>query len=118
MAEAKKSEKNRAPEPAESISELSFEEALSRLESIVNELKGEEVPLEKAFELWEEGQKLHAHCTGILDRLKRRLEQAASPTEKLSEEDEEEEDAEAEELLYDEYYDEDLLEDEDLEWTD
>ncbi len=115
MAKAEKGDRKRVPEAAESMSELSFEAALSRLESIVTELKSEEVPLERAFELWEEGQKLHAHCTGILDRLKKRLEEAATPTEQLPEEDEEEEDEEAGELLDDEYYDEDLLDDEDLE---
>ncbi len=54
----------------------SFEEAMARLEEIVAELQRDDVPLERAFSLWEEGQKLHAHCSGILDRLKRRLEEA------------------------------------------
>jgi exodeoxyribonuclease VII small subunit len=66
-----------ASERAE-ISALSFEEALERLEQIVAELRSPNVPLERAFELWEEGRKLHAHCNQILESMRRRLEQARS----------------------------------------
>lgn len=59
--------------PAED--EPTFEQAMARLEEIVTELQRDDVALEKAFGLWEEGQKLHAHCTAILERLKKRLEE-------------------------------------------
>jgi len=66
---------------------LTFEEAMIRLEQIVAELQKEDVPLEKAFDLWEEGQRLHAHCKAILEGLKKRLE--ATLAARTGEEDEE-----------------------------
>jgi exodeoxyribonuclease VII small subunit len=54
---------------------------MARLEEIVAELQRQDIPLEKAFDLWEEGRKLHAHCTAILDRLKKRLEESTVPKE-------------------------------------
>lgn len=56
-----------------------FEKAMARLEEIVAQLQREDVPLEKAFALWEEGQKLHAHCSRILEGLKERLEKSKAP---------------------------------------
>ncbi|HYC74446.1 exodeoxyribonuclease VII small subunit [Brevundimonas sp.] len=52
-----------APIPAD----LSFEDALQRLEQIVSRLESGQAPLEESITLYEEGARLKAHCE---DRLK------------------------------------------------
>lgn len=47
--------------------DLSFEDALARLESIVQRLESGQAPLEESIALYEEGARLKAHCE---DRLK------------------------------------------------
>ena len=47
--------------------ELSFEDALQRLEQIVSRLESGQAPLEESIALYEEGARLKAHCE---DRLK------------------------------------------------
>ena len=51
----------------------SFEEQLGRLEEIVDELEGGEVPLERALALFEEGVKLGRSCGTRLDDAERRI---------------------------------------------
>lgn len=64
----------------------SFEEALNRLEEIVNELEDESISLEKSIELYEEGIKLSKSCTETLEeaelRVKKVAEQQADENEK------------------------------------
>ncbi|NGP87307.1 exodeoxyribonuclease VII small subunit [Fodinibius halophilus] len=55
----------------------SFEEALSRLESIVKELEDESISLEKSIELYEEGIKLSNLCTETLEEAELRIENVA-----------------------------------------
>lgn len=55
----------------------SFEEALSRLEAIVNELEDESIPLEKSIELYEEGMELSKMCTQTLEEAELRIERVA-----------------------------------------
>jgi exodeoxyribonuclease VII small subunit len=52
----------------------SFEEALSRLEEIVQELEDETIPLEKSIELYEEGIKLSKTCTETLEEAELRIQ--------------------------------------------
>ena len=52
-----------APIPAD----LSFEDALQRLEAIVSRLESGQAPLEQSIALYEEGAALKKHCE---DRLK------------------------------------------------
>ena len=47
--------------------DLSFEDALTRLESIVSRLESGQAPLEESITLYEEGARLKKHCE---DRLK------------------------------------------------
>ncbi|MBI3129250.1 MAG: exodeoxyribonuclease VII small subunit [Candidatus Tectomicrobia bacterium] len=73
----------------------SFEEALERLEAIVEELEGGEPPLEKAVGLYEEGVGLFRFCRQQLDAAQKRIEELAGETEdalslQAFEEDEEE----------------------------
>lgn len=66
---AKKSEKP--------VEELSYEEAMAELESIVDSLEDGQSPLEDAMKLFERGQALVTHC-GVL------LESAQLKVQKLS----------------------------------
>src|SRR5690625_3768841 len=49
------------------IDRMSFEEALTALEGVVEALEGGKVPLERSLDLSEQGEKLRKHCE---DRLK------------------------------------------------
>ncbi len=49
------------------VEELSYEEALAELESIVESLEGEQSPLEDSMKLFERGQALAAYCSAYLE---------------------------------------------------
>ena len=59
----------------EDIAKLGFEDALRRLEAIVRELETGDVPLERAITLYEEGQRLRAHCEARLSDAEARIRQ-------------------------------------------
>ena len=61
--------------------EASFDERLSRLEAIVNELERGELGLETAIERYQEGVELLKGCHGILARFKRRVEELSGEAE-------------------------------------
>lgn len=44
------------------FSSLSFEDALKRLEAIVQQLESGDVPLDRSIELYAEGDRLRAQC--------------------------------------------------------
>ncbi len=54
---------------------LSFEEALKRLENIVEGIEDDDKPLEESIKLYEEGILLANHCTGRLEDAKLRIEE-------------------------------------------
>ncbi len=54
--------------------ELTFEEALARLETIVKEMESGELSLEKMMAHFEEGNELVKHCTGKLNEVERKIE--------------------------------------------
>lgn len=54
---------------------LSFEEALRRLEAIVQQLERGDVPLDQSITLYEEGDLLRAQCQKRLDAAQARIEQ-------------------------------------------
>ncbi|SHF78349.1 Exodeoxyribonuclease VII small subunit [Fodinibius roseus] len=56
---------------------LSFEEALSRLETIVNELEDESITLDQSIELYEEGIELSRLCTETLEEAELRIKNVA-----------------------------------------
>ncbi|MCS1409224.1 MAG: Exodeoxyribonuclease 7 small subunit [Verrucomicrobia subdivision 3 bacterium] len=60
----KKSKSDDAPQDA--LSRLSYEEALKRLETIVEEMDGDDLALEKLISHYEEGMRLRKVC---LDKL-------------------------------------------------
>jgi exodeoxyribonuclease VII small subunit len=54
---------------------LSFEAALKRLEEIVRELEGGTAPLDKAIELYQEGDRLKQKCEARLRDAQMKIEQ-------------------------------------------
>lgn len=54
---------------------LSFEEALKRLEAIVQQLERGDVPLDKSITLYEEGDRLRLQCQQRLDAAEARIAQ-------------------------------------------
>ena len=53
--------------------ELSFEQALARLEQIVKALEGGNVPLEDLMKLFDEGTALVKFCTARLDKAEEKV---------------------------------------------
>jgi len=62
-----------APLPVD-IAELSCEDALKRLEEIVAQLEGGNVPLEKSIEIYTRGDLLRKHCEGLLKSAETKVE--------------------------------------------
>lgn len=71
MAEKKPiaTEKNDASEKPQT-----FEQALERLEEIVEQIESGEVPLEESIEKYEEGTKLVKQCRRILDTAEHKIQ--------------------------------------------
>ena len=59
------------------VDQLSFEDALKRLEEIVRTLEKGEAPLDQSIELYQEGDKLKRHCEARLKAAQARIEQIA-----------------------------------------
>ncbi|MRG86544.1 exodeoxyribonuclease VII small subunit [Salinibacillus xinjiangensis] len=55
--------------------EQSFEDAISKLEKIVEKLEEGDVPLEKAIEYYQEGMKLSKFCNDKLTKVEKQMEQ-------------------------------------------
>ncbi len=56
------------------MAEKKFEEAMARLEEIVQELEKGDVPLEQSLKLFEEGIKLSRICNKRLEEAERKVE--------------------------------------------
>ena len=52
---------------------LTFEKALSRLEEIVSQLEKGDAPLDESLKLFEEGAKLTAQCSAMLDKAEQKV---------------------------------------------
>ncbi len=61
-------------EIAEDIQKLSFEEALSELESIVDRLETGNVALEESIEIYKRGSQLRAYCDEKLKSAQAKIE--------------------------------------------
>ena len=59
------------------VEQLSFEDALKRLEEIVRTLEKGEAPLDRSIELYQEGDRLRRHCEARLKDAQARIEQIA-----------------------------------------
>lgn len=58
----------------QTIANLSFEDALRALETIVRQLESGDVPLEDSISLYERGETLRQHCQKRLDAAQARIE--------------------------------------------
>lgn len=56
------------------IKDLSFEQAMSELEKIVQRLESGQEPLEASIALYERGQALRTHCEGKLSQAQLKVE--------------------------------------------
>ena len=56
------------------MAEMKFEDALKKLEKIVDQLESGDVPLEDSLARYEEGVKLVRHCQKKLDQAKKKIE--------------------------------------------
>jgi exodeoxyribonuclease VII small subunit len=74
--------------------ELSFEEAMDQLESLVEKLEEGDVPLEKAIAYYQEGMKLSKLCHDKLQKVEKQMDQILQENGEMKpfvmEEDEEE----------------------------
>ncbi len=66
-----------AAQTDQSSTDLTFEEALKRLEEIVRTLEKGEAPLDQSIELYQEGDRLKRHCEARLKAAQARIEQIA-----------------------------------------
>ncbi len=57
------------------MAKLKFEEAMERLQGIVEKLENGEESLESSMKLFEEGAKLSAQCYQMLDRAEQKVTQ-------------------------------------------
>lgn len=57
------------------VAEMTFEEAMTELESVVARLERGDVPLEDSIKLYERGADLRAHCAARLKAAEERVEQ-------------------------------------------
>lgn len=62
-----------ASKPA-SVPEQTFEYSIDRLESIVNEMESDKLPLDRLLDLYEEGSRLVKACQFKLDTAEKRIE--------------------------------------------
>ena len=56
------------------MAEIRFEDALKRLEEIVDTLEKGELSLEKSLKIFEEGVKLSRVCNKMLDKAEKKVE--------------------------------------------
>ena len=61
--------------------EISFEQAMERLEEIVAKMESGKSPLDESFGLFEEGTKLLAFCSKELDRAEKKVKLLAKDGE-------------------------------------
>ena len=62
---------------------VSFEDALKKLEHIVLELEKEEVPLEKAIDLYQEGMQLSKLCDEKLQKAENKMVQVLNKEDEI-----------------------------------
>ena len=55
------------------MEEMTFEQAMKRLEEIVTQLEAGEAPLDKSMALFEEGTKLTAYCSRLLKEAEQKI---------------------------------------------
>jgi exodeoxyribonuclease VII small subunit len=71
MTPAKAEDKTKMPP----VEDLSYEQALAELETIVSSLESSKLSLEETMSLFERGQQLIKHCVELLDKAELRVKQ-------------------------------------------
>lgn len=66
------------------IAGMSFEQALKALEDVVRRLESGEAPLDESISLYEQGDKLRAHCQARLDAAQARIEAIVADREGMA----------------------------------
>ena len=64
------------------ISELGFEEAITKLSEIVQSIEQGRIPLQESIEQYENGMNLIKHCRTILDKAEKRIEKISESDDK------------------------------------
>ena len=75
---AKTSKTSKTSETA--VQNLTYEEAMTELESIVESLEGEENPLEDSMKLFERGQALVVYCGALLESAQLKVQKLVGET--------------------------------------
>lgn len=57
------------------LADLSYEQAFSELEGIVEAMESQQQPLDESMKLFERGQALAQHCTSLLDNAELRIKE-------------------------------------------
>jgi exodeoxyribonuclease VII small subunit len=73
--------KKKGAEPVLSKNGLTFEQAIQRLEKIVADMEGAELPLEDVIRKYEEGTRLVRFCSQKLEEAERKIEVLAKKTD-------------------------------------
>lgn len=63
------------------LEDLSFEEAIKELTSIVGKIEQGEIPLQDSLEQYEKGMALIKHCRGILQQAEKRIDKISKEEE-------------------------------------
>jgi len=71
----------------EEVAEMSFEEAMDRLEALVGELEQGGIDLDRSIEIYEQAVVLRDRCRAILDDSERRIKKIMETADGLKEED-------------------------------
>lgn len=72
MAKGKKNQPTDA-DAIPAVDELTFEQALEQLETIIERVEAGELGLEQSLSQYEHGSKLIKHCRSVLDRVEKRI---------------------------------------------
>jgi len=74
VAKKKNSSPEGAETGAEALEELSFEQALDRVEEIIERIESGEIGLEESIKAYEQGARLIRRCRAALEKAEQRVE--------------------------------------------
>lgn len=67
--------------------EISYEDGIEKLEEIIRALEKNEIPLDQALSLFQEGVALVNHCNSLLDQAEQKMKVLLQGTEQIITED-------------------------------
>ncbi len=73
-------QKHPKPQKPLETSALTYEQAMTELESLVEALEGEQNPLEDSMKLFERGQSLVMHCGALLEAAQLKVQKLVGET--------------------------------------